>query len=442
MNLVLCGIAIFVAAVISIVRREWAIMLLLVFVPLEILALPLPFVGSSGEYYKVLPHYLVGAGIIVGWTTCVVARGKLALPRGGVAYWAIAIAFYYLLSLPFSMSIRQSLGYGVIPYCLGLGVFLAVSQALSPRKVVPKFLRVFVTIGVVLALLGILQYYQLVPDRLMPDSRWSVRRAVGTFTDANNLARYLTITVVIFMLYFYRLPIRRAWLFPLVWAFCVVAVYMTLSRAGWLISLGSLTVLIVTELRGSVFRNLAVVMGSIVFVAGSWLFIQNNPIALARFRLLFATRSLEGLFKVSGRSDVLLGGIHMFTDHPLLGLGPGVFRIAMVTKYYPVPVYDFADVTVASHTSMLTILAESGIIGLLLVSGLFAATFRSFCRVRTSADPRVLLYGKAVFSGFLITVVSSQFEGRLFEDMFLWLFLAMLVALEKLVAEEAAVAGN
>jgi O-antigen ligase len=122
-------------------------------------------------------------------------------------------------------------------------------------------------------------------------------------------------------------------------------------------------------------------------------------------------------------------GWQMFLDSPLIGVGSGNYQHALIVSYrYLIPAW--AEVTL-SHTSIISIIAENGIIGL--------AVFLFAC-VRVAAVSAHAYFGtKSRYSrlmvgwlgaGLLGIVFHSQSEGRLFDEPYIYLLLAMLVAFE------------
>ena len=76
-------------------------------------------------------------------------------------------------------------------------------------------------------------------------------------------------------------------------------------------------------------------------------------------------------------------GLIMFADHPIFGIGFGAFSQALAGGAYAGLVPP-GVATTASHTSLVTIVAETGVVGLALVllTGFFFV--RSMVRIQTS----------------------------------------------------------
>jgi putative inorganic carbon (HCO3(-)) transporter len=112
----------------------------------------------------------------------------------------------------------------------------------------------------------------------------------------------------------------------------------------------------------------------------------------------------------------------MFVDHPIFGIGFGAFSQALTGQYAGL-VPAGVDTT-ASHTSLVTILAEMGSVGfaLVLIAG-FAFIRSTLLPTFESPVQRTLVLAPAI--GLLVIAMESQFSGRLFDEPYLWLFLGL-----------------
>lgn len=114
------------------------------------------------------------------------------------------------------------------------------------------------------------------------------------------------------------------------------------------------------------------------------------------------------------RGETILRGIEMWQNSPWLGAGLGVF-IAKSTRWYKEPI--------VIHCTPVWLLAEFGIIGLLIVFSCFVRIIVLACqRWRTAPQYRVIVLLLGVFSIFCL--VHEIFYQRIF-----WLMLGMCLAL-------------
>src|SRR2546429_7016092 len=73
----------------------------------------------------------------------------------------------------------------------------------------------------------------------------------------------------------------------------------------------------------------------------------------------------EGVALEDNRVFLVAAGMKMFADHPLVGVGFGGYQNAMLTTYRSSLPQGYIDSV--SHTSLVTVLAEQGVLGALLL---------------------------------------------------------------------------
>ena len=276
-----------------------------------------------------------------------------------------------------------------------------------------------------------------------------IPRVNATFHDPNILARFLGVVMVTMVLLAADMDAgarhRALWVAAVMGAAVVIPI--TFSRAGWffafLVALGVIAV--ATRKR----RALALV-GLIVAIFAAVAII--DPLVLSRAALL--AQNLESPFRNhafldrapwlqflavlpldSVRQYLVGSGLIMFVDHPLFGIGFGYFSEALRGPYAGL-VPAGVDNT-ASHTSVITIVAETGLVGLaiVLVTGLsfVRESIRAIGRARAG---RVLVLAPAV--GLLLIVLLSQLSlplSWLFEEPYLWLLLGLAYSAQAGVEE-------
>jgi hypothetical protein len=130
----------------------------------------------------------------------------------------------------------------------------------------------------------------------------------------------------------------------------------------------------------------------------------------------------EGLsHATSGRSKLISNGVGLAVDHPVVGVGTGGFRRAYADR---TGLKGKEPKAAASHTTPVTVAAETGIPGLVLLGWLVgAALVVSFRRnpFHTATGRARLAFGLAL----LAIVVHSLFYNALFEDPLFWGLLAL-----------------
>jgi O-antigen ligase len=122
------------------------------------------------------------------------------------------------------------------------------------------------------------------------------------------------------------------------------------------------------------------------------------------------------------RKYLVAAGVNMFVDHPVTGVGFGGYQHQLVTNYKRYLPPNFVNPDTVSHTAFVTVAAEEGVIGLALLLAFLAwlgvEAFRSRRSVWVQV-PMVLM---------VPIILYSQFEGRLLEEPYFWLCLALVYA--------------
>jgi O-antigen ligase len=287
--------------------------------------------------------------------------------------------------------------------------------------------------GLMVAVLGVLLF-------VAGWAIWTPNAAVAnrlniTFADPNITARFLTLCACAAVLMF---AARKgpSWLAVACALACAVVVPLTFSRSGLALFIVSVVVAAVISTRRK--RAFAIATGTLLVFAIST---GVNPVtrdraegaALVLETMVTGTahnmstpaagpRGKDTFALEDNRKYLIAAGVNMFVDHPLTGVGFGGYQHELVTNYKRYLPPSFVHPDTASHTAFVTVAAEEGVIGL----GLFLAflvwlgieAFRARRSVWVQL-PMVLM---------VPIVLYSQFEGRLLEEPYFWLCLALVYA--------------
>lgn len=273
--------------------------------------------------------------------------------------------------------------------------------------------------GVVLALIGVLQ-------RVAGSVIYNVKVSQGFFEatslrvnslfwDPNMFGRFLVLVLVACCVVAVRdssRSLRR--LAAVAAALALPAVLFTYSRSSW-ITLGVAAALLVGRFAGAKKAVLVVVALILVLV------IAFSVIDAPQFNL--PKRAHARLYwekLLGGRLGLVEGGLAMFAGHPLAGVGLGGFP-SLFPRYRPP---DYRWRVVESHNSLVTIAAELGVLGLLLLAWLVLRCVGLTRRVTGSLSEDIGV-GEIAVVGLTAIFVHSLFYGALFEDPFTWLLLAI-----------------
>jgi len=163
-----------------------------------------------------------------------------------------------------------------------------------------------------------------------------------------------------------------------------------------------------------------------------------NPATRSRAEQAVAT--VTGLTAISGSSHaqtsagqgasalddnrryLIAAGLAMFKDHPVLGVGFGGYQKQILTTYRRFLPSGYTDSV--SHTSLITVLAEQGLVG----SVLFLLFLAQFAReaISTRLSEEAMASWATVPAAVVVPIfLYSQFEARFLQEPYLWLALGL-----------------
>lgn len=395
---------------------EWIVLFFFAMLPWDISKVLFPPYQSAPETPTTLTFVRIAMLLLVAW-------GGLRYLQGGIIkttvrlgrtplFWAILPLFgAALLSLSGSLQPRTTVTETLrLLILLALGISLALG--VQNRKTFDRVWKVFCGVMTLAALFGLLQYFT---------GQWiwggginelGVKRVNSSFIDPNIFARYLNISILGTL----ALMVQKEWklnaLSGLMLLLQTAALVVTFSRTGWLILFLGVVILAFLSSRS---KRLGILAGG-----GALALIL---LLIPAFRDRLATLA-SGIGAIGQREHLLKGGWAMFMAHPLTGVGLGNFQWAIENPFhYLVP---WTDAVTRSHTSLITVMAEMGTLGLLAM--LFFLIMILAMNHRVMGQMRG--YSLAVTFGILIIWLSSQGEGRFFEDPLVWAFWGLSLALQ------------
>lgn len=251
-------------------------------------------------------------------------------------------------------------------------------------------------------------------------------RSNATFADPNNFARYLSIAMALAAGLILTTGPRRqtVWLALPMLGVSAMGIVATASRSGWiaLILVTFLVVMMAPIARYTKFRLVAMSAGGLAVMI-TLLLLQGGTDA-ERVKSL-----TSGVTLLGQRSFLIRAGWEMWKDSPLIGVGSGNYQNSLIMSYlWAIP--SWAEVSL-SHTSVISILAELGIVGIslfvLVLTRIAVAITRAYHATRDRYNRLLIGWCAAALIGILF---QSQSEGRLLDEPYLWLVLAVFVALE------------
>jgi O-antigen ligase len=365
------------------------------------------FLGRRGQLAAIGENRRLLLRIIVfcGWLTLSITWAGHPGPAGTeVGYWWLA-AFAFLITLT-ALTTPREVGYVALAFVAGSVISVLIGLATGGLHASADTVNQTAIQG----------------------------RFTGGGGDPNvQAAGYVaTMFVIIGLIPIYRSRVMR---FSLVLAFALVTVgfLATQSRGGLLALIVATVVALIVAPR---YRRRILGLGAIVCVAVGVL-LATQPGALSRI-----TNFGGGS---SGRGDLWRVALDVFHDHPLAGVGAGNFE-AVEAHFVLRPgaisrIQYLVDVPHLVHNTYLQLLAETGVVGLVLfllvVIGSLRATWSAVKRFEARGRPELADLARAVLMGTVAMLVALFFisDG---DDIRLWVLLAMGPALLTLAGQMSA----
>lgn len=403
--------------------RKYTIAILAFLIPLEISKMLIPFFQtvetSDGMFNSVfdLARLFMLYSFIVWFITDL--KNFVLILNHKISFILVIFIAYYFLSTIF---LSPDMGKGMtetLRYTIYFLMFTMTAQFIKKPDDITLVLKVLVVVAIILCLEGISEY--IFDYRLWIDKG---RRASATFLDPNIFARFLDIIIVaLLILRLKKHYIIKPQYIDISLLLCVITLLLTVSRQG-----------LVILFAGIIFMSLFLPTRQRIFI-----FIGIGVaalIAIPVFMQLMAVRQ-QGMafYDIGQRAGLLLGGVLMFLGSPIYGVGAGGFQMVMINNYNNLLPWGAAGDTL-SHTYIVTILAEQGLIGIILFSFLLYYIYKQFKFNFASINENIKTYAVIILTAIVIIFIGAQAEGRFFEEPFLWLFIGLGVALERMNKEK------
>ena len=245
-------------------------------------------------------------------------------------------------------------------------------------------------------------------------------RVNATFVDPNIFARYLVLAIVAnLILQYLNTEVRKRFIYMGSLLALLGGLGITLSRSGLLTLVVVLILMILLIPRKQILQPIGFLgligVGIVALSPKIWQRVQS-------FR--------EGVGALDAMREYLMKAAWaMFKDHPLIGVGLGGFQKMFLTQYISLKtkIPDVEGATL-SHTTLLTIAAELGLIGLAALSWFWLTLVRVLWRLR-KVDPERYIPAVGYFLWITTVFISSQAEARFFEDPIIWLSMGIMVCI-------------
>jgi O-antigen ligase len=419
------GAVLAMAGAYVLLRWPWAV----AFATLACIPIRIPVDVGDEEANLLVPLYVVvaSAAVALGWR---LLRGDDRARELGPLTWPIAAVVAWTgLALAWSDDVRQGaifLAAFVLPFGLLAIVFARLPW--SPRAMTALF-GAFLGTALAYAAVGLYQWWTREifwnPKLIVDNAYAPFFRVNSVFWDPSIYGRYLVVAILA-TLALVLLGLRER----LLWAAIAAVAAMW---AGLLFSFSQ-----------SSFA--ALIAGTLAAAALAWRWRAAAALAVLAVVLVsagFATpqvrhelleQSRQGLNNVtSDRASLIGNGLRIAAANPVLGVGTGGFKRAYADRT-GLPGRD--PKRAASHSTPVTVAAETGLPGLVLLAWLGAVALAVAFGVRSGSDA-----GRAALAGGLTLgaiAVHSLFYNALLEDPTTWALLGLVALAGARVRTEAA----
>ena len=386
---------------------------------LPVLALvALPFrISVSGSNLLVPLYFVIGAGALRYMVRAVRSEGAEPATSARwlerlLALFIVVYALQALYSSDFETGLKNMVFF-YVPFALLYCLLVRIEWT-------PQLLRIcaWTIAALALALAGVafVEYAARTTwfsTRLAQENQlYTYFVANSVFFDPNIFGRFLALVMVAFaVLLLYERPRREQLAASVVLAILWGALLISFSRSSMIALLVGLALLAAIRWR----PEAPLALGAVVIVLGG--------AAVAIKPTTFGLN--QGLNGVSaGRGSVLKGGVQLFGDRPLQGFGSGSFEHEYAL-HNPDLLHNPNALT-ASHTTLVTVAAEQGVIGELVYLALVVVALVVLVRGARANPARA-----AIAAAFAALLAHTMLYADFLEDPFAWALLGIGAALAR-----------
>lgn len=436
---------------------------------IAVLPLEATFVIEAG--FSILPAYLLLA-LQIGLMT--LYRERIEFERfptkllsGYLAVVVLSLLYAYIVTPPLvdttgAMTTRASALRPIVQsglVALYIVFFAIVLQRNRTASAIRNSLQVYLGIAAMLAVLGCWQSLAVTLDFPGKDFTQAFGAISGeqyrygetrfysalitgfaprtTFRESLHFSHYLISVVPLALtLLFYRRQLPEQWrlrFLPALVVFGSAALFLTMSRSGWIAMLSALAFVAFFAPKRQVLKYLACCAGALLLLGGILTSLGYFRFDLGLWELI-ALRLDAGLMESDPRVMYLNALWATFRDYPILGVGIGNYG-AFGAAAAGIPTL------LSAHSIFLNALVETGLLGFLALGGFILHFFVSLVRaIRRSRNMALYPYLVGVGAGiFGMTLQYFTFGDR---PSFYFLFsLAIGYALIYLASENSVASG-
>jgi len=321
---------------------------------------------------------------------------------------------------------RQTSFWSIILLINYIVIFYLTIHIIDTKAHLLKLLYIIIGVATFLTIFGLFKRTGLNPFPWWnyPEIKSETYRLSATFGNANNLAGYMEMTLLLFLgilLSGYK-SINRFTLVCFIVLF-LIALTLTLSRGGWFSAFAGLLFIIFALLSSRTKLKKGPIIPVVVGLLVICLVVLSNTSTVERIGPI---QEFGQATNFLGRISVWGGIIEMIKDNPLIGAGPGTFAI-VYTQYQPagIPMRYFHG-----HNDYLQFTAELGLPFIILMIWMIFIFYKTaFIKLSSqNAIERGIALG--AMSGITAILVHSMVDFNLHipANVILFTILAALVS--------------
>ena len=358
---------------------------------------------------------VVGVLVILSWVLYILVskKGHYHFIWTGLEIPLAFFLFVLLLRLPPAIDVAGAITTfaSLASYAL---LYVAIVNLVRDTRLLNKLIRLLIFVSVLVSLLAIAQFvtqstiFPWALGDVLHRGGASIRRAVGAARNPN-MAAFLPVLVFPISVTAWGSEKRRSrqLLFALSSVCILVGAAVMMSRSAY-VAITLEVVVLALLLRRKILR-LRYILIALVLVAILSFLLPMEVLVGDR------VRSIVDL-EVGQRFEIYQGWGGMVADYPLLGVGLGNFRSYIVR---------YSGIHIAPHNNIISITAETGLLGLLAFAWLSLASILILWR-QLQVEP--CERDRSLLAGFLASVIGYQING-LFHTSFVWNLYWIVLAL-------------
>lgn len=382
--------------------------------------------------------------LIVIFIIEVLSRKREIFSLTGIEYSMFLFCAFAIISMMWSGLIikeggRLNIGELLSGYVLPFFLFFISQHVYDTRERREGFIKLAILIGLYLSFTAIFEHFgahRLIWPKYILDSSFGIHseRARGPFTQAAVNGTALGFALSASFYFLLNSGRRDLWRFFSLGLLVIspVAIFFTYTRAAWMGAFLGLAVIamFILKQRKKAFIVVFVVLCIIVILSMNF-FLDESSVSFALER--FGSKG-----PIYDRLNLYIASLNMFLHHPLFGVGFGKFSDYVSEYFKNVNNMYFYSEETSGHDSFAGILAEMGLLGIILIAFIYfwivsrsIRLYRYFAALHDGAGKAMV----TVFWGFLaVYVINSIFiEMRYFEfiNAFFFIFAGIICGWER-----------